>query len=176
VRIIDSLQWLPDLQRRVQHYGWRYDYKARRVDASMRLDPLPSWAAKLAERLVADGLVPHLADQVIVNEYVGKQGIASHIDCPPCFADGVAMVSLLESWEMIFKEDRRKRKVQQLLERRSVAVLTGDARYRWSHEIPKRSTEPTGAPRKRRISITFRKVTPTSEQGRRRRDNSRIRD
>jgi hypothetical protein len=71
-----------DLKRRVQHYGWRYDYKARRIDLSMRLGELPPWATRLALRLVRDGLVPQLADQVIVNEYVGRQGISKHVDCP----------------------------------------------------------------------------------------------
>jgi alkylated DNA repair dioxygenase AlkB len=159
---LDRAEWLPDLQRRVQHYGWRYNYKARQVDASMRLGPLPPWAKQLAQRLAARGLLPHLADQVIVNEYCGKQGISKHVDCAPCFADGVAMISLLESWEMVFKEQRGGRKVPHRLERRSVAVMTGDARYRWTHEIPKRLTEPGGVRRQRRISVTFRKVNETA--------------
>lgn len=165
VEIIDKAEWRKDLQRRVQHYGWRYDYKARRVDASMRLGSLPAWAVNLAERLLAQGLVTQLPDQVIVNEYCGKQGISKHVDCVPCFADGIAMISLLESWEMIFKEERRDRKVTQLLERRSVAVLTGDARYHWSHEIPARVREPSGVRRTRRISVTFRKVKEAEERG-----------
>jgi len=27
----------------VQHYGYRYDYKARTIDHSMRLGELPQW-------------------------------------------------------------------------------------------------------------------------------------
>lgn len=162
VAAIDGSSWLHDLSRRVQHYGWRYDYKARAIDASMRLGPLPGWAERLAHKLVEHGLVTQLADQVIVNEYVGNQGIASHVDCETCFADGVAMISLLESWEMIFKPRQGTRKgkgkVAQRLDRRSVAVMTGDARYEWAHEIPKRKTEPNEVPRGRRVSITLRKV------------------
>lgn len=166
VASIDQAEWRSDLKRRVQHYGWRYDYKARQIDASMRLGPLPPWARKLAERLAAQGLLPHIADQVIVNEYRGNQGISKHVDCAPCFADGIAMISLLESWEMIFKEERGKRRVPQLLERRSVAVLTGDARYQWSHEIPKRLIEPSGSRRGRRVSVTFRKINEATRQSR----------
>jgi alkylated DNA repair dioxygenase AlkB len=159
VENIDRGEWRPDLQRRVQHYGWRYDYKSRRVDSSMRLGPLPPWAARLSERLFGQGVLPHLADQVIVNEYVEKQGISKHIDCPECFADGIAMVSLLESWEMLFKEQSgKKQKRAQILGRRSVAIIGGDARYKWAHEIPKRLEEPTGLKRRRRISVTLRKV------------------
>src|SRR3954466_4641467 len=69
-QLIDGQPWLSELRRRVQHYGWRYDYRRRNVESSMRVGPLPTWAAELAHRLSKRGLVPHLADQVIVNEYV----------------------------------------------------------------------------------------------------------
>ena len=157
VATIDQCDWCSDIKRRVQHYGWRYDYKARRVDPSMYLGPLPDWAGKLARRLTAKGLVRQLPDQVIVNEYVADQGIRPHADSPS-FADGIATISLLESWEMVFREKDAKRKVNQVLERRSVAIMNGDARYRWTHEIPNRKTEPGRVKRGRRISLTFRKV------------------
>lgn len=156
---IDNEPWLDELARRVQHYGFKYDYKARNVDAAMRLGPLPSWAAQLSDRLHAMGLLPHLANQVIVNEYVGTQGISKHTDCKHCFADGIATISLGESWEMVFTEQAAsEHKVTLLLQRRSVAVLTGASRYLWTHEIPKRKKTPAGALRGRRVSITFRQV------------------
>src|SRR4051794_16222078 len=43
VAVIDQQPWLLDLQRRVQHYGYRYDYKSRSVDDSQFLGPLPEW-------------------------------------------------------------------------------------------------------------------------------------
>ncbi len=160
VAAIDDGPWRTDLKRRVQHYGWRYDYKAREIDMSMRLGPLPAWAMLLAKRLNSEGYLPHLPDQVIVNEYVGKQGISRHTDCTPCFDDGIAMLSLLESWEMIFRDSRRGStiKVNKVLEQRSVTIMAGEVRYHWTHEIPSRLTEPGGLQRHRRISVTFRKV------------------
>ena len=158
---IDAVDWSTELQRRVQHYGWRYDYKARQIDASMRIGPLPEWAVRLARRLVSNRLLTELPDQVIVNEYDGAQGISRHVDSEN-FADGIATISLLESWEMVFREKKtRGRTVTQRLDRRSAAIMTGDARYRWTHEIPKRKSEPGPAgrvARGRRISLTFRKV------------------
>ena len=135
----------------------------------MRLGDLPEWADVLARRLFDIGLVPNLPDQLIVNEYVGNQGISKHVDAESSFAEGIAMISLLESWGMMFREKAERRKVNQLLERRSVAVITGDARYRWTHEIAGRKYElvPQMANgvesrkrvrRKRRLSLTFRKV------------------
>ena len=85
---IDRGDWIEDLQRRVQHYGWRYDYKARRVDPAMRLGALPAWADALARRLFDAKLVPNLPDQVIVNEYCKEQGIGKHVDSDS-FADGI---------------------------------------------------------------------------------------
>ena len=158
---IDEAGWSTELQRRVQHYGWRYDYKARQIDASMRIGPLPEWAVRLAEHLGSKGLLTDPPDQVIVNEYVRDQNIARHVDSEN-FADGIATISLLESWEMVFREKKNPRHKETLrLDRRSAAIMTGDARYRWTHEIPKRKYEPGPAgrvERHRRISLTFRKV------------------
>ncbi|MEY4902758.1 MAG: hypothetical protein RLZZ292_573 [Bacteroidota bacterium] len=38
---IDNEIWLTDLKRRVQHYGYKYDYKARRIDINMKIGNLP---------------------------------------------------------------------------------------------------------------------------------------
>ncbi len=171
---IDTNDWSNELQRRVQHYGWRYDYESRQVDPSMHIGPLPDWANRVAQRLVDEGYVGILPDQVIVNEYRESQGIAAHIDSKSSFADGVAMISLLETWEMVFKKRRGGDKVTHKLERRSATILTGEARYGWTHAIPKRKSEPGAVkpgnkkpsriPRDRRISLTFRKVVATIMQ------------
>ena len=166
VALIDGAEWSTELRRRVQHYGWRYDYTQRQIDESMRAGELPAWARELAQRLVGEGWMKDLPDQVIVNEYCGKQGISRHIDQPRVFAERVATISLLETWGMVFRRRNSKIKVEIPLERRSVAILTGDARYKWTHEIPKRKTEllmdqhgkRRRVVRSRRISLTFRKT------------------
>ena len=170
VEEIDRNRWIRDLSRRVQHYGWRYNYKGRRVEPSDYLGPLPKWAEFIADRLVSSALVPQRPDQLIVNEYVGNQGIRKHSDSES-FAEGIATISLLESWEMKFRKkplecENTGNPVVQVLARRSVAVMCGDSRWRWTHEIPGRKTEPdpdgrtkrSRRTRKRRISLTFRKV------------------
>lgn len=53
---IDGSTWLGDLRRRVQHYGFRYDYRARRVTVDSCLGPLPDWLAVMADRLRKDGI------------------------------------------------------------------------------------------------------------------------
>ena len=126
----------------------------------------PEWARDLGRRLVNEGLMRDLPDQVIVNEYRGKQGISRHIDQPRSFAEHVATISLIETWGMVFRRRGSKEKIEKPLERRRVAVLTGDARYKWTHEIPSnRANEPRmeqgkrrWVKRTRRISLTFRTV------------------
>ena len=180
---IDGCEWLTDLKRNVQHYGWRYDYTARHVDSSMRLGRLPDWADSIGQRLVTEELLSTPPDQVIVNEYKANQGISRHVDSPG-FADGIATISLLESWEMVFRQrGTQELKVSRRLERRSAMVLTGPARYDWTHEIPPRKTEsdPSSGQRlkrKRRISLTFRRVIVAEHDtttDRRTPENDRIR-
>ena len=161
VAMIDSCDWEAEsLARRVQHYGWRYSYRTRKVDTSMHLGQLPTWAGEIAERLVAEGLLNELPDQAIVNEYRENQGISKHVDHKEHFADGIAMISLLEPWEMIFRGPGGDPKVGRVLDRGSVAAMHGDARYLWTHEIPRRKNEPGLGRRHRRISLTFRRVLP----------------
>ena len=67
--------WLKDLSRRVQHYGWRYDYKARAITPDMYIGELPDWLGQLAERLYDEtDLFDRVPEQVIVNEYEAWTG------------------------------------------------------------------------------------------------------
>lgn len=87
IALVDRQPWLTELRRRVQHYGYRYDYKGRKVGPEMYLGPLPDWLLPLCQQLKDAGLTPRVADQVIVNEYEPGQGIAPHVDCVPCFGE-----------------------------------------------------------------------------------------
>ncbi len=161
VTIVDEQPWLDDLKRRVQHYGYRYDYKRRKVDDSMYLGPLPDWAALLAERLNHDGYAPQVPDQLIVNEYEPGQGIASHIDCIPCFGDTILALTLGSSCIMQFQHRVSKIKVPVFLEQGSLVVMQGESRYDWKHGIPARKSDVYAGrkiPRRRRLSLTFRTV------------------
>src|SRR5215211_7423406 len=91
---IDAQIWQNPFQRRVQHYGYVYDYRRRTIDESMHLGALPDWLQTLAERLQHDGWMEVVPDQVIINEYVPGQGIALHVDCEPCFGDTILSLSL----------------------------------------------------------------------------------
>ena len=162
VRRVDAAEaeWRNDLSRRVQHYGWRYDYKARAITPDMHIGALPDWLAKLAQKLYDEtSLFDRMPEQVIVNEYLPGQGIATHIDHPG-FGPTVCTISLLDDWEMDFSE-RWKDKSPALLQRGSCVLLTGSARSVWQHGIAPRKTETLEngrRDRKRRLSLTFRTV------------------
>lgn len=56
---IDGKPWNTDLKRRVQHYGYKYNYKKQNIDVSMKAEIIPDFL-----RLFKN------FDQVIVNEYL----------------------------------------------------------------------------------------------------------
>ena len=158
---IDKHPWLDDLKRRVQHYGFKYDYKARKVDRDMRIGELPEWLKRLSHQLHKDRYMPEVADQVIVNEYLPGQGISSHIDCVPCFKDTIVSLSLGSGCVMDFTNKSDKKKIPVWLEPRSLVVLSGQARDQWLHGISARKSDEWDGQRyerKRRVSLTFRKV------------------
>ncbi|QED23056.1 alpha-ketoglutarate-dependent dioxygenase AlkB [Candidatus Deianiraea vastatrix] len=138
---IDKQPWLSDLKRRVQHYGYKYDYKARRITPDLKIADVPAWLQ----------ILPSF-DQVIINEYRAGQGITPHIDCIPCFGDTICIVSLLEDCEMILENAGVKHSI--ILHQKSLLKLEGEARYKWKHSIPQRKSNINN----RRVSITYRKV------------------
>jgi len=159
VQEIDAAQWRTDLKRRVQHYGYRYDYKSRQARREDYLGPLPELFQQLAERLTAEGHFQVVPDQVIVNEYQPGQGISAHIDCQPCFGETIASLSLLSACAMRFAFQSRSQQMDLHLKPASLLVLKDDARHLWTHAIPSRKTdviEGQKHTRFRRISLTFR--------------------
>ena len=158
---IDKNDWLADLKRRVQHYGWKYDYKKRGIDYSMYLGDLPQWTSYVAERLYQQGYTTDLADQVIINEYKPGQGIANHVDCEACFGDSIVSLSLGSSCILNLINLDTKEKLELVLEPRSAMIIKDESRYKWSHGIPSRLADTINnqyIKRKLRISMTFRKV------------------
>jgi alkylated DNA repair dioxygenase AlkB len=158
---VNDETWLGDLKRRVQHYGYKYDYKARFIDYSMKIGELPEWVCGLAKNLNLAGYMPAVPDQLIVNEYKPGQGIANHVDCEPCFGDTIISLSLGSTCVMDFLNKETNEKVEVFLEPRSLVVLKDDARYLWTHGIAGKKADLIRGikhERKTRISLTFRNV------------------
>eukprot|EP01120_Amphizonella_sp_Union-15-10_P000648 TRINITY_DN10685_c0_g1_i1.p1 TRINITY_DN10685_c0_g1~~TRINITY_DN10685_c0_g1_i1.p1 ORF type:complete len:227 (-),score=42.93 TRINITY_DN10685_c0_g1_i1:105-785(-) len=161
---IDSLPWSNRLSRRTQQYGFDYDYGARNSEDELRLTkskPFPKWLSQLAVQLNDKNILPHVPDQAIINEYRPGQGINPHKDHEGSFKDWIASLTLGSGVTMDFTNYKTKQTISVYLEPRSLVVLSGDARYNWSHGIdPKLDDIVNGVkvPRNRRVSVTFRKV------------------
>ena len=161
VNRLDREPWLGDLKRRVQHYGYKYDYRARKIDYSLRIGELPDWLQRLSEKLHRDGHMPAIADQVIINEYTPGQGISAHVDCEPCFKSTVLSMTVSGGCIMDFVHKWDKTHVPLYLEPKSIVILSGDARYKWTHAIAQRKSDTMQGKRiqrTRRVSLTFRNV------------------
>ncbi|KAF8592284.1 hypothetical protein K439DRAFT_1626304 [Ramaria rubella] len=82
--------------------------------------------------------------QAILNHYNPGEGITSHVDLLTRFADGIIGVSLGSGTVMTFQkvlqegalhEPEEEDRYDIYLPERSILVLTGDARYKWTHGI-----------------------------------------
>ena len=87
--------------RRVQHYGYTFDYVIRKC--TREAPPFPECVRQVAERAVAAGLLDSMPDQCTVNEYLPGQGIRAHIDTHSAFTDGLMSLSLGSAVVMDFK-------------------------------------------------------------------------
>lgn len=76
IEAVDQRPWIEDLKRRVQHYGYWYDYRARTITPDAYLGPLPQWASDLAGRLVGNGWFkkPGSVDRQRVSTRTGHLG------------------------------------------------------------------------------------------------------
>ena len=157
---IGNNTWSNELRRRVQHYGYQYDYKARSILPESYLGPLPIWLEEFIAEHLVNSVLSARPDQVIVNEYLPGQGISAHIDCVPCFDGTIASLSLASAAIMVFTGPSGERE-ELYLQPGSLLVLEGDARFKWRHAIPARKTDMVDdkrMSRTRRVSLTFRKV------------------
>ena len=180
----DDAAWEDGISRRVQHYGYPFNYRTLMLDYNRPVEPIPEHCVPLIERMSslmdAENLLP--LSQLTVNEYEPGQGIASHIDTFNCFGPEIYVLSLNSSITMSLthrsqmeaagageagkKESRREpatypRKKHVWLPRRSLLVLSGEARYEWGHCISSRMQDKRNGiliPRGKRVSLTFRQA------------------
>ncbi len=154
---IDAQPWMDDLSRRVQHYGWKYDYTLRDLTTDQFLGPIPTFFTAVVEKLAGVPEFGAIAEQIIVNEYEPGQGIAAHTD-RNTFGDVVASLSLGSEWPMEFAS-RDGRTIEVFMPVGALLLMTGPSRFEWTHQIrPRKSDTRHGIrlQRTRRVSLTFR--------------------
>jgi len=113
------------------------------------------------ESFKQQGILSMQPDQLIINEYQPGQGIYPHVDQVKWFEKEIVSVSLGSDVLMEFKHKVSHQQHSVHLPRRSLVLLSGDARYQWTHGITGRAKDKIKGkwvPRERRVSLTFRKV------------------
>jgi alkylated DNA repair dioxygenase AlkB len=119
--------------------------------------------------------VDEVADQILVNEYVGTSGIAHHLDDPMAFGHVLVMISLVTPVYMTLTRTSDDQQVKILLEPGSMVLMKGEARHGFLHHIPKKAKWiilPDGTRfyrdlNHRRLSLTVRQLL----EGRKKVDN-----
>ena len=147
IRLINKNSWNNQLSRQTQHYGFRYDYKSRKLYDDV--PKIPDWLKDIANIINFSE-----CDQIIINKYEEGQGISSHIDHKQLFGNDIFVLSLGEDTKYIMKGIVGRTRVSETVSvnRRSLLHLRGEARYEWTHSLKMKKNTTT------RYSITFRSV------------------
>ncbi len=87
--------------------------------------------------MARDARFERFPENCVINEYVPPQGIAPHRDYPE-FGPTVACVSLGSDIVMDFRHAEQGLRVPVYVPRRSFWIITGAARWRWTHGIAPR--------------------------------------
>ncbi|KAF9236184.1 hypothetical protein BU15DRAFT_89240 [Melanogaster broomeanus] len=143
--------------------------------------------ADLHDLLFPSKGAPARARQAILNLYHPGEGISPHVDLLNRFDDGIIGVSLSSGCVMSFERvgdpmgdpkrckdgEENQNRWDLYLPERSILILSKDARYNWTHEIPGKthdlveSEDESHGPhlirRGTRLSITFRWLLPGAD-------------
>jgi len=138
--LIDQEKWESTLKRRVQHFGYRYNY-----DPDLPLTkttPMPVWANRLARKTETAFHTPILPlkngpgqnspaapvfNQLIVNEYLPGQGIGLHVDRTEHFKDPLAIISLgSDTGYQFILPDYGELKIDNLLQNSFSSVISNE--------------------------------------------------
>lgn len=183
---LERQPWRTDLARRTMHFGGTYCLmrdpkqevrKPQPKPEVITAPPIPPDFDNLMQLFFRQGMYNPLTppEYCIVNEYKAAHGISAHVE-NFTFGEPVCSLTLHDGDHMRFHEletahdgsvrsgksrlaKRTGRKVDVWLPPRSLAVLRGDARYKWQHEIVRsRTGRVASRPGKewKRTSLTFR--------------------
>mgnify|MGYP003985362801 FL=1 len=168
IKNLDKDNWFPlsnsTNSRKVQHYGYKYNYKSSSV---RDIAPtLPSYLLNLQSTLTEVckkfKIINNTYEfnQCIVNNYNKGQAISKHIDALS-YGDVIGCYSVgNKTGTMIFTQGNKTIEVK--AKPKCLYIMSGDARYKWKHEMKNLGIFPKGHKKEglepRRISITFRNV------------------
>lgn len=153
VENLENSTWDMSLSRRTLHYGYNYSYSHHNLT---KIADIPELYKNLVSKdrinnaIKIELLKDENFDQLIINEYTSNQGIAKHIDKVNIFGPIIICISIGCSTNITFRKDNNI--FVQHVEPNSLYIMSGNARYLWTHEIKKQVQKGT------RYSLTFRTV------------------
>lgn len=172
----EQAPWAQILSRRVQHYGFPFNYHTLLLDYGAVTPPVPRHCALALQRAAAFLDNPHMPiTQMTVNEYEKGQGIAGHVDSKACFGPAVIIISCAAGITMTLQKRVEPSKSCPLpkgsrkhlwLSPRSLLILQREARFDWSHAIATRFRDQVDGrmvERGKRLSFTFRQALALGE-------------
>lgn len=118
--------------------------------------PIPSFLNPYVARMTSGEYLPlagFVPNECNSNSYIKKDGhwLRAHVDDRQLSGELLANLSLGCDCDMLYTHEKSGRKISVRLPRRCLQVVSGDARYNWTHEIRK---DDLFGPR--RVSVTFR--------------------
>ncbi|KAI8811486.1 hypothetical protein BJ742DRAFT_736802 [Cladochytrium replicatum] len=165
VKFVDDTEdaWNHLRDRRVQHYGYIFDYSNH---GAIMTRPFPPWTESLLSRFNHHRPQTHSFNQLTINEYPPGTGIAPHVDAHTTFHSPILIISL--SSDIVMEFAREGKSTQHLLlPRRSALLMKAESRWSWTHGIRARKLDGVAGrilTRGRRISLTFRRVRLVNEE------------
>jgi alkylated DNA repair dioxygenase AlkB len=163
---LDKLEWTSlsntKTSRLVQHYGYKYNYVTYKINE--KCEEMPSFIKKYRDALIKICLKMDLIDntyefnQCIINNYECGQGISPHIDVKE-YGSVIGCFTIGSGSMIVFNNKDLTEEIY--VKPGSLYIMSGDARYKWTHSIPSRKTDIIDGnkiKRSRRISLTFRFV------------------
>jgi len=183
INFLSTQPWRTDLARRTIHYGGTYCLMPPRNASPaeraaiertiITAAPIPHELQGIIDRMVSHGLYRNDKKPAycIVNEYLPGHGISAHVEnfrfdepvCSLTLSDGDFMrfheLSQPDDGSVrsgkAAKAQKTGRRKDVWLSSGSLVVLSGDARWRWQHEIVRGKSKGKGKGW-RRVSLTFR--------------------
>jgi alkylated DNA repair dioxygenase AlkB len=149
--IQENCPWVPVTSsknsREVVQFGYTYSYDRSGVTKTTDIPGILKQVTEpMNQYLKLDTNV--CFDQLIINKYEQGQAISPHIDSVKYFGDLILCITLISPVTAIFKRGDQEARVE--LEPGSAYIMSGDARYKWTHQM--RQANGT------RISLTYRTV------------------
>lgn len=149
----DSTPWKPLTasmnSRKVKHYGYIYNYKSVSTVKTIDIpNYLHTYVDILKHHMNDLGLDNLDMNQCIINNYEKGQCISRHIDSVG-FGSVIGCFTLGSSGIMRFSKDCVTYDIE--VNPNSLYIMSGEARYQWSHEMLRNKHG-------RRISVTFRSI------------------